>query len=280
MTDKLEDWIGRTEERTDVPAASAFAGLAATLDHVEPPWRAGEMPPLGHWLCFLPTAPQREIGPDGHPRRGGFLPPVPLPRRMWAGSRVTFQASARLGEPLRRLSTIADVKQKTGQTGTLVFVTLRHEISNAAGPVATELQDLVYREASTPGATAPAPLAPPADANSDWSRVVTPDPVLLFRFSALTFNAHRIHYDRLYAETVEGYAGLVVHGPLTATLLMDLFLRRHPGARVTTFSFRGRRPLIDTRPFTLSATARPNGAALAAIDADGQIAMSADLEAV
>ena len=275
MPDALEHWIGRTEERTDRATAGIFAELAATLDHVAPPWQEGEMPPLGHWVCFHPLVRQSEIGADGHPAKGAFLPPIALPRRMWAGSRVSFLAPVRIGDRLRRRMTIADLKQKNGRSGRLAFVTIRHDIANDSGPVITEMQDLVYREAAN--AEPSGAVGPVIEPNPTWHRLVTPDPVLLFRFSALTFNAHRIHYDRPYAENVEHYPGLVVQGPLTAMLLMDFFLRAHPAARVTEFSFRGQRPLTDIQPFTLSGLDGEHGAELSAIDAQGYVAMTAEL---
>ena len=277
--ESLKDWIGREEEHLDVAAAFPLAGLAATLDHLDPPWRAGELPPLGHWLYFLPKAAQRDISEDGHPKRGGFLPPVPLPRRMWAGSQLEFVAPIRLGEPLRRRSTIGDVQHKSGRSGEMVFVKVLHEVSTDAGLAIREVHDIVYREAPKPGETPKneAPSEPAPDAV--WRRPMVPDPVLLFRYSAITFNGHRIHYDRTYCQEVEGYPGLIVHGPLTATLLMDLFLRENPGARVTGYRFRARRPLFDVNPFTLCGAPREGGASLWALDHTGQIAMSAELEA-
>ncbi|MBP2295984.1 FAS1-like dehydratase domain-containing protein [Azospirillum rugosum] len=274
--DHLKDWIGREEEHLDVATAAPLAGLAATLDHLDPPWRAGEIPPLGHWLYFLPKAAQREIAEDGHPHRGGFLPPVPLPRRMWAGSQLEFVAPIRTGEALRRRSTIGDVQHKSGRSGEMVFVKVLHEVSTEAGLAIREVHDIVYREAPKPG-EAPPPSEPSPDAV--WRRPMVPDPVLLFRYSAITFNGHRIHYDRKYCEEVEGYPGLIVHGPLTATLLVDLFLRENPGARVTAYRFRARRPLFDVHPFTLCGSPRVGGATLWALDHTGQIAMSAELEA-
>ncbi len=277
--ESLAAWIGRTEEQEDVAAAAPLAGLAATLDHDDPPWPAGEVPPLGHWLYFLPRAPQRAIAGDGHPRRGGFLPPVPLPRRMWAGGRLEFLAPIRTGEALRRRSTITGVEHKSGRSGDMVFVAVQHEIATAAGPVLRERHDIVYREAPRPGDAPATPAAAEPPPAAVWRRPVTPDPVLLFRYSALTFNGHRIHYDRPYCAEAEGYPGLVVHGPLTATLLVDLFLRENPGARVTGFRFRARRPLFDVHPFTLCGAPRDGGAELWALDHEGQIAMTAGLDA-
>ena len=225
----LKDWIGRAEESADVAAAGPLEGLAATLDHADPPWRPGEVPPLGHWLYFLPRARQSAIGADGHPRRGDFLPPAPLPRRMWAGGRIEFGAPLAIGEAVRRRSVVAGVEHRPGRSGDMVFVEVVHEIAGKSGVAVREAQDIVYRAESNEAAPAaePAPTAAPA---AEWSRTITPDPVLLFRYSALTFNGHRIHYDRPYAETIEGYPGLIVHGPLTAMLLVDLFLRNRPRA--------------------------------------------------
>lgn len=276
--ENLREWVGKSELLEDVAAAAPLAGLAATLDHVTTPWHTGEVPPLGHWLYFLPRATQSEIAEDGHPKRGGFLPPVPLPRRMWAGSRLNFEAPILIGEQLKRRSTILKVDHKTGRSGSLVFVTVAHELSNASGRVLYEEHDIVYKEDAPKGESAPPKPAPTESRQADWSRTIIPDPVLLFRYSALTFNAHRIHYDRPYCSEVEGYPGLVVHGPLTATMLMDLFLRNNPGARVTSFSFRGQRPLFDINPFTLCGSARAGGAELWAVDSGGQVAMTAELE--
>jgi 3-methylfumaryl-CoA hydratase len=274
---RLEDSIGRQEERLDFAAVAPLRGLAALLDHSDSAWRAGEAPPLGHWLYFLPRAPQSEIGEDGHPRRGDFLPPVALPRRMWAGGRLTFHVPIRIGEAIRRRSSIAGVEAKTGRSGELVFVKVLHEISTNAGLAVSEEQEIVYRAAPQPGEASPP--ARPAPPDMSWSRAVDVDSVLLFRYSALTFNGHRIHYDRDYCRDVENYPGLVVHGPLSATLMVDLFLCHHPGARIRSFRFRAHRPLFDTNPFTVAGLARPNGAAMWIADHEGHMAMSAELEA-
>lgn len=277
----LKDWIGREEEHLDVATAAPLAGLAATLDHSvapwDPPWRAGEVPPLGHWLYFLPKAPQRDIAADGHPHRGAFLPPVDLPRRMWAGGQLEFLAPIRTGEALRRRSTIAGVEHKSGRSGDMVFVKVVHEVATEAGPAVREVHDIVYREAARPGEAPPPGEAAPAAA--DWERPLTGDPVLLFRFSALTFNGHRIHYDRSYCRDVEGYPGLIVHGPLMATLLVDVFLRNNPGRRVTGFRFRARRPVFDIHPFAVCGARREGGADLWIRDHEGFVAMTAELEA-
>lgn len=273
----LKQWVGRTEERTDIATAAPLGGLAATLDHTDPPWAENQVPPLGHWLYFLPNEPQRDIGEDGHPKRGAFLPPVELPRRMWAGGNFAFFAPISVGDVMYRRSTIASVDHKSGRSGDMIFVKVVHEISANGNLAIRETHDIVYREAlETPSA------APTAEAEeeriAEFSREIVPDPVLLFRFSALTFNAHRIHYDRNYCEKVEGYPGLVVHGPLTATLLMDLYLRQSPSAAVRAFRFRARRPLFDIHPFQLCGVRNSTGANLWALDHKHAIAMTAELE--
>jgi 3-methylfumaryl-CoA hydratase len=268
----LESWIGRTETSEDIAAAGPVARLAALLDHDGGVWRPGDVPPLAHWLYFLPAAAQSDIGEDGHPERGLLRPPVTLPRRMWAGGEVDFFGPIKLGARLTRRSTIQNIAPKTGKSGAMVFVTIRHEIFADGKAALVERQDIVYREAAGPGAAAP---AGEAAAETDGARIVVPDPVLLFRFSALTFNAHRIHYDRDYARDVEAYAGLVVHGPLIATLLMDHFLRANPGRAISRFSFRAQSPLLDTAPFALSQAPDADGFALWAARPEDKVAMSA-----
>ncbi len=245
---ELQRWVGKTETVSDQITPVPIAGLRATLDIDAPPPRPGDpLPPLWHWLYFLPIHRQSDLGPEGHTTKGGFLPPVPLPRRMWAGGRFEFHRPLRVGETLTRTSRIVDVQHKEGRTGPLVFVVVRHEIGNAEGVALSEEQDLVFRGHSKPGE--PAPVPQPAPTDSEWERPVRPDDALLFRYSALTFNAHRIHYDYRYATEVEGYPGLVVHGPLIATMLLDLLRRNMPEATVTRFSFRAISPLFDTAPF-------------------------------
>lgn len=273
--DQLRTWIGREARAAQRATPEPIAGLAALLDHEVSPWPVGEVPPLGHWLYFLPHVRQSQIGPDGHPQRGGFLPPVALPRRMWAGGRLRFLAPLPIGAAVERISTIEDVTAKTGSTGEMIFVTVKHAIAADGVPAIEEWQDLVYRGDAVGAAATPAPATEPRRA--DATRVVSADPVALFRYSALTFNAHRIHYDRDYARDVEGYPGLVVHGPYAATLLIDLFGRETPGARVTGFSFRARRPLFDTAPFTLNLTHGDGISEAWTADADGQAALTATI---
>ena len=274
----LKEWIGKTEEVTDVVTATPVAALAATLDRpAERPMVGTALPPLWHWLYFLPLHRQSDIGPDGHAKRGGFLPPVPLPRRMWAGSQLEFHAPLRVGDAIARTSTIADVTDKSGRTGRLVFVKVRHEVRRAgeSAVALTEFHDIVYREAAKPEDVAPPPKAAPA--SSAWEREWIPDDVLLFRYSALTFNGHRIHYDRRYVTEVEGYPGLIVHGPLIATLLLDLLRHERPDADVARYEFRAVRPLFDISPFFVCGEPQPDGKTvrLWARDHEGFLAMDA-----
>jgi 3-methylfumaryl-CoA hydratase len=241
------------------------SALAATLRNDDQPWPAGRaLPPLWHWCYFLPTSPQIQLGPDGHPARGGFLPPVPLPRRMWAGSQLEFFAPLPLGAPARKTSRVVDVTLKQGKAGALVFVKVAHEVHAGDTLVLRDAHDIVYREAAKPGEAAP-PQAPPADAA--WSVEHRPDATLLFRYSALTFNSHRIHYDHPYVTQVEGYDDLVVHGPLIATLLLEAAKQHHPGQRVRGYRFKAVRPLTCGRLLRVCGHAA---------DADGKLALWAE----
>jgi 3-methylfumaryl-CoA hydratase len=272
----LRSWIGREEVAEDVITPVPVAALAATLDRDDPKPRPGaELPPLGHWLYFLPTVRPSGLAPDGHPKRGGFLPPVPLPRRMWAGARFEFHQPLRIGEAIIRKSTIADVSMKEGRSGPLIFVLVRHDIAGPAGLALVEEHDIVYRPEPGPDDKGQPPRAA-APTGAVWRRDINPNGVMLFRYSALIFVAHRIHYDRRYATEVEGYPGLVVHGPLIATLLADL-LRRNSNAALKSFRFRAVNPLFDTTPFSVCGTPEPNGrASLWAQSAEGHLAMKAD----
>lgn len=272
----LRSWIGKTETRSDQVAPAPVALLSATLDREDPPPRAGDpIPPLWHWLYFLPVHRLSELGPDGHAQRGGFLPAVPLPRRMYAGGRFQFRCPLRVGDSILRVSRVADVSHKEGRSGPLVFVKVSHEISNHEGVALTEEHDIVYRENPKPGQSGPEPQRAPKDAA--WSRQIHANEVLLFRYSALTFNGHRIHYDRRYATEVEGYPGLVVHGPLIATLLLDLLRRHLPDEGVASFAFRAIRPLFDTAAFRVCGKVEPDSKTIQlwAADAEGFLAMEA-----
>jgi 3-methylfumaryl-CoA hydratase len=267
---RLRPWLGRTEEARDHVVLERVLALQATLERPESTLREGDpLPPLWHWLFFWSIAPPSGLGRDGHPALGGFLPPLGPARRMWAGSRVRFHESLRIGEAIARRSTIADIRLKTGRSGHLGFVTVRHEISGAKGLLITDEHNIVYRENTGAPAVEPAPNDPA------FSEPELADPVLLFRYSALTFNGHRIHYDRRYAIEVEGYRGLVVHGPLLATLMVDLAVSSWPDRPLAAFEFRGRCPVIDSEPFTVHA--KPRQAAtldLWIADAQGTLAMT------
>ena len=264
-----DDVIGRTQTQDDEVSPRLIRGLAATLDVPEPE----TLPPLWHWMLFQDWVPGAGLGLDGHPRRGGFLPAVPdLPRRMWAGGRLSFHADLRAGDRVRRTSVIGNVTEKTGGSGRLVFVTVRHRIDGPAGLAIEEEHDIVYRGAEG-AAVQPAPAALPAPAPANAIRAeVMPDPVLLFRYSALTGNGHRIHNDGDYVRDVEGYPGLVVHGPLQATWLAGLLT----GRRVARFAFRGRRPAFQGAPLVLEGWEGNAGWTLRTLDPTGAVCMEAD----
>ncbi len=275
---ELSDWIGRSETLHDVIGPTPVLALNATLDREPIEAETGlPLPPLWHWLYFLPRHRRSEIGADGHARRGGFLPPVPLPRRMWAGGQFDFRSPVRVGDAVTRTSTIEDVTTKAGRTGPLVFVKVRHDIhrNGEPEPAIVEHHDIVYREARQPGDAEPPPQAAPAQA--PWHRDLVPDDVLLFRYSALTFNGHRIHYDRRYVTEVEGYPGLIVHGPLIATLLMDLLRRHAPEATVANFRFKAVRPTFDGAPLRVNGAPQADGRTvrLWAQDHEGWLTMDA-----
>ena len=301
LGEALQPWVGRAQTEEDVAAAGPLARLASLLDHEAPPWIAGELPPLAHWLYFLPSVRQSLLDIDGHAKRGDMLPPVPLPQRMWAGSRVRFLQPIPVGSTMSRRSTIAGVTAKSGRSGPMIFITVEHRITVGGSVAVIEEQDLVYRGPVSPStaaasadgaqraATLRADALPPRAAaspstgaapelRSRTTRRFVPDPVRLFRFSALTFNAHRIHYDRDYARDVEGYPGLVVHGQLLAILLLDHFLRHAGAVQVNAFAFRAQQPLFDTAPFDLCLGESDGGATLWASAANGTRAFTASLE--
>jgi 3-methylfumaryl-CoA hydratase len=274
----VSDWIGKAETTSDVVTATPYSALSATLDRdAQRPPAGTPLPPLWHWLYFLPLYQHRDLGPDGHAQKGGFLPPTPLPRRMWAGSQLAFGAPIRVGDSITRVSTIEAVTEKSGRTGPLVFVKVRHDIRRAGQTdiAIVEHHDIVYREAPKAGEVAPPPAQAPA--TSGWERAWVPDDVLLFRYSALTFNGHRIHYDRRYVTEVEGYPGLVVHGPLLATLMLDLLRHERPDAVVARYVFKALRPVFDIHTFHVCGQPQADGRAvdLWVRDHEGALAMSA-----
>jgi 3-methylfumaryl-CoA hydratase len=258
--DHLRQWIGRTDAASDIVTAQLVRGLRATLFlDIGAPKPGDAAPFTVHWCLAQPVAPMSELGPDGHPTRGGFLPPVPLPRRMWAGGELEFLDTLRVGDEVTRSSTISDVTMKTGSTGPLCFVAVEHVITTSRGVAIRERQDIVYRELTRgPQPAAPAkPPSPPSAAAHRESHMA--DPVLLFRYSALTFNGHRIHYDRDYVTKVEGYPGLVFHGPMQAALLVECAARLHGGVAPKKFSYRGVQPLFDGGEFSVNADTSADG---------------------
>lgn len=268
----LKDWIGRTMEAEDVLRPEPARFMQATLDRTSDLTVGSELPHLWHWLYFLEAKRPSELGRDAHPRRGGFLPPVPLPRRMWAGGRFRFHMPLILGQKTNRTSTIKDVVEKDGRTGQLCFVTVQHNIYQGSRLALTEEHDIVYRADPDPGA--PKAQLMQAPDHADASQVVHPTEVLLFRYSALTFNGHRIHYDAAYARDVEGYEGLVFHGPLTATLLIDMVLGKF-ARRPKRFEFRGLAPLSGMHAFKIEACLNSDKVDLWAKRHDDALAMTA-----
>lgn len=274
----FEEWIGRTETATQVAERWPVMGLCAALDKNMAPDQGQALPLGSHWLYFGPMVPQSRIGPDGHPYRGEFLPPLPQPRRMWAASDIVFSGEIRIGDVVTKTSRIADFSSKGGKTGVLVFLRIEHSYVVNGAERLLETQTVVFRDHPSPSET-PAP-SKPAPENPAWSRRIDPDPVLLFRYSAVTFNAHRIHYDQPYVTGEEGYPGIIVQGQLTATLLLDQFMAQHPDRIIKTFNFRAVKPLFSGQPFFVEGAAESTGAfKLWARDAEGVLAMTADVTA-
>jgi len=276
--EKLKDWTGQREIDIDYVTVPAVHRLAATLDRADPMPKAGDPLPVGwHAILFPRVVRHSQVGADGHPTRGDFLPPVPLPRRMFAGKRTTFAGDLRVGDEVRRESTIQEVNVKQGRSGQIVFVTVKTDITSPRGLAIREEQDIVYR--GEPDRDAPPPPAQAAPGRAVWSRTITPDPVLLFRYSALTFNGHRIHYDHRYVTKTEGYPDLVMNGGLTTLLVYEL-ARTHATTPVRCMSSRNVRALFVNRPITLAGepSADNRTAKLWALDQDGALALSAEAE--
>lgn len=276
VSSQLDDWIGRTEVVEDVITSWPVDALQATFDLHDPAPRFGDpIPPMWHWLFFLSTTRRSSLGTDGHTKRGDFLPPVDLPRRMFAGGRTEFLAPLRVGQVARRTATVVNVEEKEGRSGRLVFVTARFEVATNDGLAVVEEQDLVYRDVAT-GSQHPVPGTDPIP-EAAWSQTITPDPTMLFRFSALTFNGHRIHYDHPYVTDVEGYPDLVVHGPMTALWLLGLS-QANDRRPVAGFSFRARSPLFCDGPIDLrGAPTDKESAAMSAWSHDLRLAMTAEV---
>jgi len=280
LIDDLRSHIGRTQTATDVlhPGPANFLRLA--LGRSEPEYHEGDsLPPAWLALYFQNSTATDALRPDGSPRDTGVMPPVPLSRRMFAGERVQLHAKLRLGEAVRRETRLADITLKRGGTGMLVFATVTTSVFGSDGLAVEEERRTVFRDEVKPGERNQAPRREPAPTDVVWRRRVTPDPVLLFRYSALTFNSHRIHYDRAWAMEVEGYLGLVVHGPLATTLLIDFARDQNPGRRVVGYTTQARAPLFDTTPFELRGRPAGDGRCdLWAVTPEGTVAMSAEVE--
>jgi 3-methylfumaryl-CoA hydratase len=269
--DHLRQWIGRSTEATDVVTAHLVMGLRATLfQEIGEPKNGDAAPFTVHWCLAQPVFPMSMLGPDGHPTRGGFLPPVPLPRRMWAGGELEFFDTLRVGDAPKRTSRISDVTVKTGSTGTLCFVAVEHVVTTPRGIAIRERQDIVYREM---GSTQAAPAKAPHPHVAKHRESHMADPVLLFRYSALTFNGHRIHYDRDYVTKVEGYPGLIFHGPLQAAFIVELAAKLHGGTPPKKLSYRGVQPLFEGAEFSVNANDNGAGLELWTANAEGQPTM-------
>jgi len=271
--DHLRRWIGRERVMEDPLQPFPARALAAALDRRALPGEGDALPPAWQWLYFLDTPAAAATGRDGHPSLGEFLPPAPLPRRMWAAGSFEVEHPLKLGEPARRTTRIQSVDAKSGKSGSLVFVNLEHRVEQDGRLCLREEQNLVYRE--LPAGPQPLPAGERAPVAADWSRTVTPDPVLLFRYSALTYNGHRIHYDRQYAVEHEFYPALVVHGPLLASLILELVATELPQARVRQFRFRAVRPTFDTQPFRVCGRREAATLHLWTADHEGQLCMTA-----
>ena len=274
-------WVGKRQTVKDIISPVQVRQMAATLNdaaRMQQP-DCAPLPAGWHWLYFNPLEIQSRLGPDGHPARGDFLPPVSLERRMWAGSRLTWQRQFEVGMSIQKDSEILKISHKTGRSGDMVFVTVAHRYSDARGIILEEEHDIVYRPAAQATDPVPAPIAASSlgQPGEMWTRDVVPDDVLLFRYSALTFNGHRIHYDRQYVTTVEGYPGLIVHGPLIATLLMDLLRRQMPDADVASFRFKAVRPTFDLNAFHVHGQPQADGKTIRlwATDHEGWLTMDA-----
>jgi len=275
----LKSHIGRTQAAADLLHPGPANLLRLALGRPEPEFREGDaLPPAWLVLYFLPRFATGELRPDGTPRDTGVIPVMPLPRRMFAGERVRLHRPLRVGATVRRETALADISMKSGGTGTLVFATVNSRVLDGEGVAIEEERRTVFREDVKAGEGNQAPRREPALTDVPWRRRVTPDPVLLFRFSALTFNSHRIHYDRSWAMEVEGYPGLVVHGPLTTTLLVDFARDHNPGRRITAYATQARAPLFDNAPFELRGRPTARGCELWAVTPEGTVAMSADVE--
>jgi 3-methylfumaryl-CoA hydratase len=268
----LQQWVGKQETKDDDISLFQAQALAAALDNETVPQKGDALPQFWEWMYFLATPRASATGEDGHPDKGGFLPPVPLPRRMWAAGEAELHKSLVIGQPATRLSTIESVELKSGSTGTLVFVNVRHDISQSGELCISQVQNIVYREQPTERTELPA--GKPASDDYDFSKTITPDPVLLYRYSALTYNGHRIHYDRDYAVQEELYSALVVHGPLLVTLLLELKRHKLADQVLKSFKFRAVRPTFDDAAFSVAGKQDGSQLSLWSADKDGFTCMT------
>ncbi|TCR59426.1 MaoC family dehydratase N-terminal domain-containing protein [Bosea sp. BK604] len=263
----LSNWIGRSEDASDIVTKRLVQSFQASFAPNLAAHREGEAPLALHWCLAPPISPMSALGPDGHAAKGEFLPPVPLPRRMWAGGTIETLQPLRIGEEVTRRSVIGDVSYKEGRSGPLCFVAVDHEILTPRGLALRERHNIVYREAAKPGAPAQAAPASVEPRPADLTWEVESSPVFLFRYSALTFNGHRIHYDFPYVTQEEGYGGLVVHGPIQATLIMNIIATLSGGEPIR-LDYRGLAPLIAGAPFKVKAKRLPDGAIAAWTEGD------------
>ena len=275
--DTFSEWIGKTTRCSDTPDHSTLARLSALLNYDNVPWGSTQIPYLAHWLFFLPQTPEKDLSPDGHPARGGFWPPITLPRRMWAGGRIQFLKPIEIGVEYERSSTISNIRFTEGKSGQLGFVTLRHDIQYRGESHIVEEQNLVYRNPASHMSAPNKPSPIEKEKKYDYVRSVTTTPITLFRFSALTYNSHRIHYDESFARDEEGYEERLVHGPLMAIMLMDHFRRYRPQERVREFIFRGKQPVFVNTDFDLCLTLNSDGASLCLEHGERGVAMEASV---
>ena len=278
MTDNLQNWVGRQQTINDEMNPWAARALHMTLDRTNPlPETGSPLPPAWHWVYFNEATPLRDAGRDGHPVKGTFLPPSPLPRRMWAGGRFNITRPLILGVAAQRTSTILSITEKSGRSGPLCFVTVVHRFTQQDEHCFTEEHDIVYRNDPVPGKEVLS--SPQADENCEWQRAITPTPTLLFRYSALTFNGHRIHYDRDYTKDIEGYSGLVVHGPLIATWMFEL-LRDHVPSSPISISYQAKTPLFDHEQLVIKGRRVGDVAELWACGPDSRLVMTASAKLI
>ena len=272
--DHLGQWIGNKETSLETISVEPLHRMRAMLDYTPMSMTDGEVvPPLWHWAYFINPVRASDLGRDGHATQGVFMPPIPLPRRMWAGSQLKFSAPLRVGEKARRESTIRDIRLKQGRSGELCFVEIEHVIFVGDELKLSEIHNVVYRDIKQPGDDNAPPLEAPD--NAQWTRELVPDSTLLFRYSALTFNGHRIHYDLDFCRHQEGYPGLVFHGPLTATLLIEMARHQNPGKPIERCEFRAYSPLFGDAPFTLNGKMDGVDTVLWAANPQGHLAMKA-----